>query len=242
MSKFAVKLAEKREVARDTLSFELDLSGNRFEFLPGQFLEFYLPDNLTPNYGQNAHAFSIASDPGDEYVCIATRIRKESSFKQGMRAMQPGDQPHIAGAHGTFTMDAPEGTPLVFVAGGIGVTPFRSMIRHSLQRDMQYPILLICSNRTPEDAPFLRELQDLADAQANFQLLATMTRPEMSRTKWNGPVGHVDATFLQKNVREPGRVEYYVAGPPRFVASVCNALETLKIPRERVHSEEFVGY
>lgn len=241
MSKFSVKLIKATAVARDTLGFHFDLQGNRFEFLPGQYINLALPDAALPDAAEPTHTFSIASSPDEPDLMVATRMTG-SDYKQALAALPPGSQAQVEGPDGKFVFDVPETVPVVFLAGGIGITPFRSMLKYELQHKSAHNIRLVYSNRTPQDAPFFHELQDLAKANPKLQLLATMTEPQKSSPAWNGETGHIDANFLRKHVRELSTAVCYTAGPPKFVKAMKQALQEAGVPSEQVRAEEFPGY
>ena len=235
------KLFRKTEVARDTWSFEFDAPGERFEFLPGQFITLSLPDQNGLDADESSRTFSLASSPGESHVMVATRLTG-SPFKKALAALERGTAASMDGPSGRFVFDAPGTLPVVFLAGGIGITPFRSMIKFAMERKLPHRILLVYSNRTPEDAAFLDEMKHCADTRENFRLLATMTQPEKSSANWNGQTGHIDADFLRKNVRYLPEAICYVAGPPRFVGAMKQSLQDAGVPKELVQAEEFTGY
>ncbi len=237
---FIVTLKGKQEVARDTFCFQFDLDGIRFEFLPGQFVDLSLPGHAELDADNKSRTFSIASAPEEGHLSVATRLTG-SPFKKALAKLKPGDEAMVNGPNGRLVFDAPEPTPMVFLAGGIGITPFRSILKHALDRKIPHRIVLIYSNRTPTDASFLEDLKQWHDQNKNFTLLATMTQLD-SASDWNGKTDRIDAAFLRKHVGEFSGAEFYTAGPPRFVKGMKQSLEEADVPRDRIHAEEFAGY
>ena len=159
-----------------------------------------------------------------------------------MRAASPPPPVSVSGPSGDFALDPKSDAPVVLFAGGIGITPFRSMIKHAREQSSARRLTLVYANRCPEQAAFLAELEAWAKDNASFRLLATMTQPEKSKTGWNGPAGYVDADFVRRHLPEEPAGSCYVAGPPRFVESVAQALREAGVDEKRVWTDEFTGY
>jgi ferredoxin-NADP reductase len=143
---------------------------------------------------------------------------------------------------GTFTLPDDPARPVVFLAGGIGITPFVSMLRHEAKAGSARPRLLVYSNRRPEDAPFLAELQALAGASGPFRLVATMTEMERSAREWTGERAMVDAAFLARHLPAGPTPVHYLAGPPAMVAALRALLKGSGIADGDIRTDEFFGY
>ena len=187
---------------------------------------------LTLGEGWENHVFSIASAPHEPELMIATRMR-ESAFKARLRALEPGDTVSIDGPNGIMVLHADAGRPAVFVAGGIGITPFLSMLRDAMHRRLQHRITLVYSNRGTPGAAFLDELRALEKAHLNFRLVATMTE------EGGEPVGE---SLLRRHVPDAKAPVWYFAGPPGMTMTVQGALASLGVADEDMRSEEFYGY
>lgn len=172
---------------------------------------------------------------------VATRMTG-SPFKKALTAMQHGELAQVDGPQGRFLLDVPETVPVVLLAGGIGITPFRSMIKYAMERGTSHQMLLVYSNHTPADAPFLDELQHWANERDNLSLVTTMTQPEKCPPSWNGKTGRIDAEFLRKNIQDLPASVFYSAGPPRFVKAMKQSLQDAGVSEEHIHAEEFSGY
>jgi ferredoxin-NADP reductase len=249
----ASALASRQRVAEGTEAFRFTRPGG-FDFVPGQALELLLPSG-TADGAPLGHAFSIVSAPHEQEVVIATRMR-DSAYKRALDALQPGAKVQLDGPFGELVLDH-GARPAVLIAGGIGITPFMSMLRHAARERSTRALALVYSNRRPRDAAFLEELQSLARAQAGFALHATMTAPAGSTAGWSGLSRHIDADMLAAaarsvGARSPGNgspsrpdassPQWYVAGPPGLVAAASMALDDLGVPERDVHGEEFEGY
>jgi ferredoxin-NADP reductase len=130
----------------------------------------------------------------------------------------------------------------VFIAGGIGITPFRSMLHDAVSRHLPHRITLIYSNRTPEGAAFHEEFALLAQTHANLTYISTMTQADKARQPWGGERGQVNADFLRSHIAEIATSIFYLAGPPGLVAAVTKAVSEAGVDPAHVRSEEFTGY
>ena len=147
----------------------------------------------------------------------------------------------LLGPIGEFTLGN-GGRPAVFIAGGIGITPFMSMLRQAAAERSPQPLVLLYSNRRPEDAAFLGELQELERQNGNFRLVATMTEMSKSARPWSGQTGFVDADLIRRATRGLTAPIYYVVGPPAMVLAMQETLRGAGVSDEDIRSEEFYGY
>lgn len=241
MSKLKLPLAERDEIARDTLSFRFDLGSEKLPFEPGQHVSLEMTDMPRGDKDEDERTFSIASSPESPHLMVATRMR-DSAFKRSLAEIDLGTELEIDGPHGSFVLDPDSDRPVTMFAGGIGVTPFRSMIRHELENGSGRRLTLVWSNRTPEDAPFLDEMQRWSREHDNFRLVATMTQADRSVRGWDGKTGRVDREFLEDVLDDLPAAVCYVAGPPGFVQSVGDALVEAGVKRSDVRDDAFEGY
>lgn len=234
-------LRDRQTVAQGTMSFAFDLEGQAFPFTPGQYNIVTIPNPLYQDEEGNTRQFSIASSPRDPFILIATRMRA-SAFKRTVAELPLGTRVNFRGPLGSFTLPQDAANPLVLIAGGIGITPFRSMIKHATEYQLRHRLTLIYSNRTPQEAPFLDELRDWDMANPNFRFIPTITSPEASALRWTGRTGYVDAAFLRETLEDLDRHIFYAAGPPRMVHGVKQALLEAGVAENRFRTEEFSGY
>jgi ferredoxin-NADP reductase len=130
----------------------------------------------------------------------------------------------------------------VFLAGGIGITPFRSIVFDAVKQKLPHRIVLFYSNHRPEDAPFLDELQALERENPNYKLIASMTEMEKSRRPWQGEVGRIDKAMLAKYLNGAAAPIYYVAGPPEMVKGLHATIKEAGAKDADIRVEEFSGY
>jgi len=130
----------------------------------------------------------------------------------------------------------------VFLAGGIGITPFHSIVLDAARRKLPHRIFLFYSNRRPEDTAFLDELQALEKQNANYTFVGTMTEMEKSGHSWEGERGLISKEMLTKYLKGAASPIYYVAGPPAMVTGLHKMLQEAGINDDDIRKEEFTGY
>lgn len=233
-------LRRRDTVAHDTASFFFEKPAG-FDFQPGQFAELTLMSPPETDAEGDLRAFSIASAPYESDLMFTTRLR-DTAFKRVLKTLPLGTLVQLEGAYGTLTLHEDLSRPAVFLAGGIGITPFLSMVRQAARERRPQKLILFYSNRRPEDAPFLEDLEKLGRENDNFKLVATMTQPAGLRPAWQGETGHITAEMLARHVGNLPRPVYYIAGPPALVKAMRETLKTAGVGGQSVRAEEFAGY
>src|SRR5712691_9209165 len=223
MPKFATQLVERIEIAEGMMAFAFERPAD-FSFTAGQFLTITLPNPLYNDAKGNCRTFSIASPP-QEAGClqITTRMRG-SAFKRSLAEMALGTPVELFGPAGSFTLHQGSSMPAVFIAAGISIAPFRSMIHDVFARHLPYQITLIYSNRNPEGAAFHDEFVQIAEAHTKFKYVPTMTDADKSHQPWSGLRRYVDADFLREHIGDIMTPMFYIAGPPGMVAGIAKSV------------------
>src|SRR3989338_1410606 len=230
--RFEAEFLKKEQVAKETSSFFFKRPAH-LDFLPGQFMRLTL-DILQPDERGNSRFFSIASSPTEkDYLMITTRSN-HSAFKKTLFTLAIETKVGIAAPYGVFTLKPEETAPHVFLAGGIGVTPFRSMIRYASDMGLNIPITLFTSFRTVEDVIFQKELREIADRRSWFKLVETITQPEKLTSSWQGNLGRIDEQFIKKNVFNFSSSLFYLAGPPAMVDVMISIVKSLGVDDQRI--------
>jgi ferredoxin-NADP reductase len=233
-------LLNRVEVAEGTMAFHF-AKPPEFQFRPGQSIDMTLLDPPETDGEGNTRAFSIASAPSEGELVIATRMG-DTDFKRVLRQAALGTKVKIEGPSGSFVLHRKVEKPAVFLAGGIGITPFRSMILEATHEKSPHQLYLFYSNRRPEDAAFLDELTEAAKQNPNFHLIATMTEGEKSHKEWKGQSGFIDEQMLTKHLPSLQGPIYYLAGPPAMVAAMRGILTKAGVDEDDIRTEEFSGY
>jgi len=239
-SMYHVTLKKRQEVAKGTMAFYFDRPAT-FTFKAGQFIDLSLPNLSASDPQGNTRAFTLASAPSEQQLMVATRIR-DTTFKRMLREMPLETTIDIEGPFGQFTLPDKDSPTSVFLAGGIGITPFRSMLVEAAHNKLPHRLILMYSNRGPEDAAFLDELQALQQVNPNYTCIGTMTNPTAGTEIWEGETGRIDQIMLRKYVKGTETAMYYVVGPPAMVKGLRTMLEAAGISKTSIRYEEFVGY
>ncbi len=237
---YKARLQKKERVAENTMAFYLEKPIDFF-FKPGQYLDVSLINPAETDEDGNIRSLSIASGPADQYLVVATRIR-DTAFKRAMETTPLNAEVELEGPFGYFTLHHNQVKPAVFLAAGIGITPFLSMMRHAVAQKRSQQLYLFYENRRPEDAAFLSDLLKMRALNSNFRFIPTMTDMEHSKQPWSEETGAIDADMLSKHVRKLRGPTYYVAGPPAIVVQKRKMLVNAGIRVDDVTTEEFVGY
>jgi len=148
----------------------------------------------------------------------------------------------MTGPYGEFTLHADPARPAVFLAGGIGITPFLAMTRDAAHRKLPHRIMLFYANRRPRDAAFLDELRHLETANPNFRLIATVTEQTDPPQGQSLGTGRIDEEMLRRNVPDVLAPVYYFAGPPAMAKAMRGMLKKIGVAEKDMRSEEFYGY
>ena len=233
------RVAEKREVAKGTLLVVFDLLGEEVEFTPGQYFFVTL---LDPPYDDERGArrhFSVVTSPNERgRLGFCTRLR-DSAFKRLLVELPIGAEAEVEEPKGSFVLPEDTNQRYVFLAGGIGITVFRSMLRYIAEEDLRHRVTLIYSNRDRESTPFLDELSELDQTRDAFQLVLTMTEDP----SWNGETRRIGPELLRDHLSDDlSSYAYLVAGPPAMVDSIVETLHGAAVPEERISADRFSGY
>jgi ferredoxin-NADP reductase len=234
------KLVDRHEVAEGTAAFLLEKPSN-WTFKAGQYLDMTLLNPAETDAEGNTRTFSIASAPHEETLMVATRMR-DTAFKRVLKSMPLGSAVKIEGPSGSLTLHNDVKRTAVFLAGGIGITPFRSIVLRAAKEKLPHRIFLFYSNRRPEDAPFLAELQALEKENPNYKLVASMTEMAKSNQPWQGEAGLIDKEMLARYLKEAVSPIYYLAGPPEMVKGLHTTINAAGVDDDDIRAEEFSGY
>lgn len=238
MTTYEVRLKGREEIAEGTMAFHFE-KPTGFSFKAGQAVALELIDPPVGD-GQSRRTFSLVSAPFESTLVVATRMR-DSAFKRTLKTMPDGTSMKVEGPFGELTLgDAAQ--PAVFIAGGIGITPFISMSRQAAKDRLPQRLLLLYSNRRPEDAAFLAELQRLEQQNKNFRLVATMVEMSKSSRPWKGETGLINEDLVKRVVGDLSVPIYYLVGPPGMVEAMREMLNRAGINDDAIRSEEFYGY
>jgi ferredoxin-NADP reductase len=234
---YKLKLLDRHEVARDTLVLQFE-KPEGFTFIPGQYGGFTLINPSETDPKGITRRFSLLSTPEDNVIAIATRFQ-QSAFKRELKALPLQNEIKFAGPTGNFILHTDLTIPAVFIAGGIGISPFYSMIKHAAHMRSLQKITLFYGNQQTSDSAFLSELMALPSQYSAFQCVATLAKPE---TNWSGETGFISEEMIRKYISDIHEPIYYICGSPVMVTTLQEVLVEMGIDEEKIKVEDFPGY
>jgi len=232
-------LLGRTEVAEGTMAFQFE-KPHGFIFKAGQYIDLTLSGSQAGSSDGLTHTFSIASSPSDEELLVTTRMRN-TVFKQAISSLPVGSQARIEGPMGSFSLHNNTARPAVFLAGGIGIAPFLSILSYATAEKLRHPIVLFYANRYLQDAAFIDVLWKLERANPRFRFVPTLTRVA-NDDGWKGKTGYISSEMLFTHVGVLRGPIYYVAGPPTMVAAARRTLSEVGVDEDDIRTEEFAGY
>src|ERR1019366_3135484 len=240
MSNKKLKLLGSEEIASGTSAFYLERPDG-FEYESGQTIDLTLLNPKDMDDEGPVRTFSLGSAPHDPELMVATRMRN-TAFKRALKNAEPGTEFTWDGPYGSFILHKNAAKPAIMMAGGIGITPFFSMVKTAMHQRLPHQIYLFHSNHTPEDAPFLNELTAISHSTPNVLYIPTMTDLNNSSKKWDGDRDFINRNLLERHVGDLSTPIYYIAGPAGFVTGMRKMLVEAKVDEDNVRFEEFPGY
>jgi ferredoxin-NADP reductase len=240
LDKQVIKLLKKEQIAEGAMMFTFEKPGG-FEFKAGQSVDLTLINPSETDAEGNTRAFSIVSAPYEDVLAVATRMR-DTAFKRELKNLALNSELEFAGPFGSFTLHNNSSKPAVFLVGGIGITPFYSILKYAAMNKLPHKIYLFYSNRRPEDSAFLEELEAMKKNNPNYTLIAAMTEMDKSNRYWGGEKGNITKEMLQKYLPDLSLPVYYSAGPAGLVLAMRKILNELGIDDDNIRTEEFSGY
>jgi ferredoxin-NADP reductase len=240
MSAYQSTLLGRTEVAKGTTAFQFK-KPNDFVFKAGQYIDLTLSGSQRGSSNGLTHTFSIASSPSDEELLVTTRTRN-TVFKQALSILPIGSAAKIEGPMGSFSLHNNTARPAVFLAGGIGIAPFLSMLSYATGERLRHSIVLFYANRYLEDSAFMDSLWKLECANPRFRFVPTLTRMASNNGGWKGKTGHISSEMLVTQLGIVRGPIYYIAGPPTMVAATRRTLCDVGVDEDDIRTEEFAGY
>lgn len=231
------RIKSKEEVAKDTLKVVFEVK-EKFTFKAGQYCFVTLGHLNYPDERGEKRQFSIVNSPNEKGIITITTRLSESGFKKTLQELPIGSEVQLGPIAGVFVLPGHSEKPLVFIAGGIGITPFISMLRYVSEEKLPYNVTLIYSNRDQSSTAYLEEVQNYPLPTTNYQLILTMTNDP----NWNHEKRMVDASFIKDYFPEVNAQYYMVVGPPGMVEAVKKALFDAGVNQDNIRAENFTGY
>ena len=260
-SQLELTLIKKDKVeGTDVMSFKFSNQNDQVQDKPlidytaGQFAFFDIGEVYNDPKGPIRH-FTISSSPTENFIMFSTRIR-DSPYKKRLSTLERGAKVKVRGPEGKFVLHEDYSKPAVFLSGGIGVTPFRTMIKYATDKQLPVKIIMFDSNRNQDNILFKKEFDDWASINKNLKIIYTISEKDqhdqsssssLSRASyWKGEYGRIDKAMILKHIEDNNILNnsiFYICGPPGMLKAMQILLqEELEIPKERIKIEEFTGY
>jgi ferredoxin-NADP reductase len=238
----------------DMMSFKFsrsdDQQANYLNYKAGQYAVVDLGTKEDPE--GPVRSFTIASSPTEEFILISTRIR-DTQFKKKLANLEIGSLVKFTAPLGKFVLPEDNNSKkVVFLSGGIGVTPFRSMVKYATDKQSPIKIMMFDSNRNKENILYKTVFDECMSVNKNLEIVQTITgegqKVSSSSTvnyDWKRESGYINKVMLTKymTIEELDNSIFYICGPSGMLKAMQKLLqEELEIPKERIKVEEFTGY
>ena len=241
MPEYLFPLKDRREVAEGTMAFLFDTSSQPdFTFEAGQNADYTLIDPPQTDAEGNKRTFSFASSPDTKGSIMVTTRMRPTAFKNSLKAIPLGTPVKVVGPLGNMVLHDDASRPAVMLAGGIGITPFRSMIEWATTAHQPHELYLFYSNRFKSGAAFHAELEAWAKQNPHFHYWPTLTDEQPAG--WPYLTGKIGMAMIQKKVPDLTRPIFYLAGPDAMVMAMRRMLLEAGITRDQIKLEAFNGY
>lgn len=240
MRKFMMTLREQRVIGTDTREFVF-VPDARVKFIAGQYMEWTL-DHAKPDARGNRRYFTLSSSPTESEVRLGVKFFPNSStFKKSMETMKPGDTILAGQLSGDFSLPEDKTRKLVFIAGGIGITPFRSIVRYMIDSGDKRDATLVYSNNLLSEVSYA-ELFDEAEKKIGMKTVVTLTKLDALPKQWTGYTGFINADLITREVPDWKDRLFYISGPHSLVVACTAMLHKLGVPRLNIHTDYFPGF
>ncbi len=233
---FKIPFIKKEKLNSDTYSFYFKRTEKSRDFVAGQYFEIYLPIKNPDERGRD-RVFTCCSSPTEkDHYMITTRII-ESSFKKELVKLKKGELVRFNGPWDDLNFDEKEKSSQVFLAGGIGITPFHSITKYMIDKKLNLPTVLFVSWKKKENMVFDDFFRKAEKTLPNFKYIPTFTDE-----KWKEETGRIDEKMIKKYVKDIKNSRYRIAGPPAMVKALKETVKGLGVSKENIIAEEFEGY
>lgn len=233
---FKIPFIKKEKLNSDTYSFYFKRTEKSRDFVAGQYFEIYLPIKNPDERGRD-RVFTCCSSPTEkDHYMITTRII-ESSFKKELVKLKKGELVRFNGPWDDLNFDEKEKSSQVFLAGGIGITPFHSITKYMIDKKLNLPTVLFVSWKKKENMVFDDFFRKAEKTLPNFKYIPTLTDE-----KWKEETGRIDEKMIKKYVKDIKNSRYRIAGPPAMVKALKETVKGLGVSKGNIIAEEFEGY
>ncbi len=229
----------KKQLSFDTYTFAFNKQKN-FKFIPGQYLEWTLPHKNADSRG-NRRYFSISSSPTENEIMMTVKFYDHSSsYKKELVNLNSGSKIIAAQVAGDFVLPKDLKQSLVFIAGGVGIAPFRSMIQYIMDKNLLVDIVLLYTNRRVKDILFSEIFEKAREN--GVKTIYNLTDLQNLPQDWGGTTGHVTEDSIKRVIPDYKKRIYYLSGPQLMVQNFEQTLKSAGVSQNQIKTDFFPGY
>lgn len=234
--KFEFPYVGKEKIADNTYTFTFERNA-KFDFIPGQYFKVRLSIENPDERGTYRHFTISSANTNKKFLTITTKILK-SSFKKKLHSLKKEEKINFYGPIGYFTFNTKNNKPKIFLAGGIGITPFHSVLTSLDYKKFKSEILLIASFSNFKDAIFHKELKKIEEENQNIRIVYTLTK----ETKKGFEKGRISEELIKKYAPKFLNSEFFIVGSPAFEDKMFTLVRKMNVAEEKIFKENFTGY
>ena len=237
MKDFQIILEKTEIICENTVAFTFDAKHTGYKFDAGQYANFTLTDPKYPDEKGNSRALSFANAPNNMgKLVVAARINS-SVFINNLCSLSPGSKLFVSKPMGSLTLHKDTSIPAVFISGGIGITPVRSIIEDVLNKKLPHEIKLFYSNKKETQAAFINDFIKWSNEIMNLKFVPVIDDRE--NKNWKYEVGSINKAMLNKYLDNIKKNIYYITGPSIMVDSVSDLLLSQNVDTKNIRTEIF---
>lgn len=237
MKDFQITLIDKREIAENTMSFIFDIKDIDYEFTAGQYAHFSLIETFSEDKKNHSRPLSIASSPNNKSELMIAARTGSSDFIKNLINTPVGSKVFVSKPSGELKLHHDKESHSVFIAGGIGITPVRSIIEYATQENLQHRISLFYTNKTESQTAFADDFDKWLSVNKNFKFIPVIDDTTNTKRKYES--GPLDKNLLLKYLGNLNQKYFYVTGPPQMVEAVNSILLNEGVVEEKIITEKF---
>jgi len=229
---YTLELTEKKDIAHQTMEFRFK-KPEGFLYRAGQSMRMKIPGT------DEERTLSIVTAPHESDLAFAFRVRG-SEFKKRLKRFEIGDKIIASGPNGKFGLHEDMEKPALYIAGGIGITIFVSILSHLEHNNFKHSITLLYSNRKEEDVSYLGRLREFEASCSNLRIVPVLTKEKPSN--WRGELGRINREMIERYAPDIEKTLFYVTATPEMVLSMETLLKDMHVPDGHIYTKRFKGY
>ncbi|HPS63978.1 MAG TPA: FAD-dependent oxidoreductase [Ignavibacteria bacterium] len=231
-----IYLKDRKYICKNTIGIWFEKRDTEYDFIAGQYAEITLLDKIYSDKDGDARLFSIASAPGKNELMFATRAF-DTAFNKNIMELPLGSRAKISEPGGNTPLHTDASKTAVFLIGGIGITPVRSMVEHIMAQNLPYKVYLFQSNPDKESMAFFDEFDKWSKENKNIKYIPAID--DINDNEWKFEKGYLSEDMIKKYLPEFGGSIFYIVGPTVLVDKMESILKKNNVPQENIKLERF---